>query len=235
MAQNWYYARGNDQFGPVTIEQLKGLIGTGQVQMADLVWTEGMGQWAAAQSVPELVAQTTANPYAPTMPPSANPYVANPYAANPAAQNPAWPGQPSPGVLGYQTPMYATQPYAGFWLRFCAAFIDGILVAIVAAIIEAGAHSEGMGFLVRVVGGWLYFALMESSQNQATLGKMALGLKVTDMNGNRLSFGHATGRHFGKYISILTLFIGYILAGVTEKKQALHDMMAGTLVVRKQA
>src|SRR5438067_12203901 len=114
MAQNWYYARGNDQFGPVTIDQLKSLIGTGQVQMADLVWTEGMAQWGAAQAVPELVAQTTPNPYASTLPPPANPYVANPYVANPAVPNAAWPGQPSPGVLGYQSPMYMQQAYAGF-------------------------------------------------------------------------------------------------------------------------
>src|SRR5207248_4826985 len=136
MSQSWYYARGNDQFGPVNIDQLKSLIGTGQVQMADLVWTEGMAQWAAAQAVPELVAQTTPNPYASTLPPPANPYVVNPYAANPATPNSAWPGQPSPGVLGYQSPMYMQQAYAGFWLRFCAAFVDGVIVQIVLIILN---------------------------------------------------------------------------------------------------
>ncbi len=80
---------------------------------------------------------------------------------------------------------------------------------------------------------WLYFALMEASSRQATLGKMAIGLYVTDLDGNRISFGKATGRYFGKIISGLILNIGYILAGVTEKKQALHDMMAGCLVLRK--
>lgn len=80
---------------------------------------------------------------------------------------------------------------------------------------------------------WLYFALMEASSHQATLGKMAIGLYVTDLEGNRISFGKATGRYFGKIISGLILNIGYILAGVTEKKQALHDMMAGCLVLRK--
>jgi len=80
---------------------------------------------------------------------------------------------------------------------------------------------------------WLYFALMESSAKQATLGKMALSIIVTDLNGNRLSFGRATGRYFGKIISGAILMIGYIMAGFTEKKQALHDIIAGCLVVNK--
>jgi uncharacterized RDD family membrane protein YckC len=80
---------------------------------------------------------------------------------------------------------------------------------------------------------WLYFAIMESSVRQATLGKMALGLLVTDMHGNRLSFGRATGRYFGKIISGAILMIGYIMAGFTQQKQALHDILAGCLVVRK--
>ena len=78
---------------------------------------------------------------------------------------------------------------------------------------------------------WLYFALMESSSRQATLGKMALGLKVTDMRGNRVTFARATGRYFGKIVSGLILNIGYIMAAFTERKQALHDMMANCLVI----
>jgi len=81
---------------------------------------------------------------------------------------------------------------------------------------------------------WLYHALMESSEWQATLGKKALGLVVTDMAGQRVSFGRSTGRHFGKIITnMVPAFIGYIMAGFTEKKQALHDMMAGCLVLRR--
>jgi uncharacterized RDD family membrane protein YckC len=75
---------------------------------------------------------------------------------------------------------------------------------------------------------------MESSSKQATLGKMALALKVTDLQGRRISFARATGRHFAKIISGMILLIGYIMAGFTERKQALHDMIAGTLVIRTQ-
>jgi uncharacterized RDD family membrane protein YckC len=88
-------------------------------------------------------------------------------------------------------------------------------------------------YLYYIIIVWLYFAAMESSNNQGTLGKMALSLKVTDINGNRISFGRATGRHFAKFLSSLTLMIGYMLAGWTKYKQALHDLIAETLVVRK--
>jgi len=73
---------------------------------------------------------------------------------------------------------------------------------------------------------------MESSESQATLGKRAVSIKVTDMNGNRISFGRATGRDFAKIISGLPLFIGFMMAGWTSKKQALHDMIAETLVIK---
>jgi uncharacterized RDD family membrane protein YckC len=88
----------------------------------------------------------------------------------------------------------------------------------------------GIGF----VGSWLYFAMMESSSWQATLGKRALSIEVTDLAGQRVSFGRASGRHFSKIITnLIPLFIGYILAGFTEKKQAIHDMIASCLVLRK--
>jgi uncharacterized RDD family membrane protein YckC len=83
---------------------------------------------------------------------------------------------------------------------------------------------------------WLYHALMESSDWQATLGKKVLGLVVTDMAGHRVSFGRSTGRHFGKLITnLIPAFLGYVMAGFTEKRQALHDMMSGCLVLRRSS
>jgi uncharacterized RDD family membrane protein YckC len=90
-----------------------------------------------------------------------------------------------------------------------------------------------IALLIVTVAGWLYFALMESSSRGATLGKMALGIRVTDLSGNRVSFGRATGRYFGKIVSGLILYIGFIMAGFTQQKQALHDIMAGCLVINK--
>jgi len=85
-----------------------------------------------------------------------------------------------------------------------------------------------------IVAAWLYFALMESSVRQGTLGKIVLGLFVTDLQGRRVSFARATGRFFSKIITgLIPFFIGYIMAGFTEKRQALHDMIAGCLVLKK--
>ena len=86
--------------------------------------------------------------------------------------------------------------------------------------------------LIVFIGEWLYFALMESKKG-ATLGKMALGIKVTDLSGNPVSFGKATGRYFGKILSSLIFCIGYIMVAFTQQKQGLHDLLAGTLVVNK--
>lgn len=88
-------------------------------------------------------------------------------------------------------------------------------------------------YVVSLVIYWLYYALLESSPAQATIGKMALGLRVTNLQGERISFLNATGRYFAKFISTIILLIGWLMAGFTEKKQALHDIIAGTLVLKK--
>ena len=80
---------------------------------------------------------------------------------------------------------------------------------------------------------WLYYAFMESSNYGGTVGKIAIRIYVTDLEGNRISFARASGRYFGKIFSGLTLGIGYVMAAFTKKKQALHDIIAGTLVLRK--
>ncbi len=89
------------------------------------------------------------------------------------------------------------------------------------------------GGLIGIVVNILYFALMQSSKLQATVGKLALGLKVTDAKGGRIDLVKAIIREIGKIVSGIILMIGYIMAGFTEKKQALHDMIASTLVVKK--
>ena len=152
--------------------------------------------------------------------------------------------------------------YAGFWLRFLAFLIDnavmgiGFVLILIPLIFLTGLggfiseiHPDedmndvgifmliGLLFLAATVSlllTWLYHALMESSEWQATLGKRVLGLVVTDMAGRRVSFGRATGRHFAKIITnMVPALIGYIMAGFTERKQALHDMIAGCLVLRR--
>jgi uncharacterized RDD family membrane protein YckC len=98
----------------------------------------------------------------------------------------------------------------------------------------AAAIAAGIGFVFYWVIEWLYFAGFESSSWQSTPGKKVLNLVVTDLSGARISFGRATGRYFSKWVTqLIPVFIGYILAGITERKQALHDMIASTLVLRR--
>lgn len=150
-------------------------------------------------------------------------------------------------------PLHAAAPelHAGFWLRVVAYLIDGLLLAPVFAVFylalgrpfglpwplhfDAWAPlGDAQGWwLGWVVIPWLYFAGCESSVLQATPGKLALGLRVTDELGRRIGFARATGRFFGKFISGLMLDIGYLLAAWTPRKQALHDLLAGCCVVRK--
>lgn len=134
--------------------------------------------------------------------------------------------------------------YAGFWLRFLAFIVDylvllipsliiGFVLGFVGAIARLDENAiRVLAYLVGVLISWLYWAGQESSAAQATLGKRAVGLIVTDAQGRRISFGRATGRYFGKIISGAICLIGYMMAGWTERKQALHDLIADTLVVR---
>ncbi|MDX2231478.1 MAG: RDD family protein [Leptolyngbyaceae cyanobacterium bins.349] len=129
--------------------------------------------------------------------------------------------------------------YAAIGIRGVAAMIDGIILQIVGSAIlialarinevEARALEFGIGVLI----GWLYYAVLESSPYQATFGKQTVGIRVTDLHGERLSFSRATGRHFAKWLSIMSFFIGFIMAAFTKKRQALHDLLAGTVVVKQ--
>jgi uncharacterized RDD family membrane protein YckC len=135
--------------------------------------------------------------------------------------------------------------YAGFWIRFGAVLIDGILLGIVQVIVNfiflgtvmnnnfMSSGTATMIYLFNLLVGLLYSTLLESSSKQATIGKMAVGIRVTDLNGERISFGRALGRHLSKFISAIILGIGYIMAAFDEKKRALHDKMAGTYVIQK--
>lgn len=162
------------------------------------------------------------------------------------------------GACGYpmgeehaSPPPGSTRIYAGFWKRFGAYLIDEIIlstIGLVVLLIFGGMIGVSMGLsgidediigpvvvmniiALETILNWLYFTVLESSSRRATLGKMALGIAVTDMYGRRMSFMRANARFWSKIISGLFLNIGYIIAGFTERKQALHDLIAGTLVI----
>jgi uncharacterized RDD family membrane protein YckC len=116
--------------------------------------------------------------------------------------------------------------FAGFWARTGAFLIDSIILSLLAApflsILPFGS----------LLAWWLYYALMESSGWQATLGKRALGLRVTDVNGVRIFFSRATARFFARLLCTATLGIGFLMVGWTRHKQGLHDMVSGCLVYK---
>jgi uncharacterized RDD family membrane protein YckC len=142
--------------------------------------------------------------------------------------------------------------YGGFWRRFLALFIDTMILGAACGVLSqfvpfidtrsfTASTEQGLnfsvdmtpaGFLITLVGSWLYFALLEASPRGATVGKMALSLRVTALDGRRMSFLQATGRYFAKFISGVIMGIGYIMAAFTARKQALHDIIAGTVVVK---
>ena len=126
--------------------------------------------------------------------------------------------------------------YAGFWRRFAAYAIDYVIVLLGTALLGAAATLAGLGddaarlSLAALFGYFLYCTLLESSAWQATVGKRALGLRVTNASGERIGFARAAARFVAKVLSVLTLCLGYLLVLVTPRRQALHDLIAGTLV-----
>jgi uncharacterized RDD family membrane protein YckC len=166
------------------------------------------------------------------------------------------PGTPqgASSTQGPVAPAPAVVLYGGFWRRVVAFIIDGLVVGAVmtpfglglgfahlAAALSGDMTPEALAaiittslfvWFIRVIVSWLYGAGFESSPLQATPGKLLLGLRVTDLEGRRITFLRATGRAVGKWISGVLLGMGYVLAAFTDRKQGLHDLIAGTLVRR---
>jgi uncharacterized RDD family membrane protein YckC len=190
----------------------------------------------------------------------AQPAIASPstYPVNPPASSVS----PYSGVAGFHNTQ--NFPFADFWPRFLAHLIDGLILGAACMIILVpfffltGASARFANFprhpdpnaeaaflatfffiiiifvIISVLLQWLYFAYLESGEKQATWGKQAMGMYVTDMAGQRITFGRASGRFFAKIVSgLVPFFIGYIMAAFTARKQALHDMIANTLVLKR--
>jgi uncharacterized RDD family membrane protein YckC len=143
--------------------------------------------------------------------------------------------------------------YAGFWLRLAAYILDSLVLGLTAGVavfmplMSRGAISAdnpwevytgttrqffALRLLILMIQ-WVYFALLESSPWQASLGKKMLGLKVTDLEGQRISFGRASARYFCTLLSGFILMIGFLMIAFTQKKQALHDILSGCLVIKR--
>jgi len=151
----------------------------------------------------------------------------------------------TPAAMPAAQPAYSDR-YAGFWRRFAAYWIDWFIFFAFELFIAAArgvplSARQSMepaevakGLLVGLLIGWLYAATFESSPWQATIGKRAMDIYVTNLKGHRLNFVQASGRFFGKVVSAIILGIGFFMIAFTERKQGLHDLLAGCLVVRRQ-
>jgi uncharacterized RDD family membrane protein YckC len=275
----YYYAIGTQQIGPVGLDQLK----AANIKPETLVWRQGLAQWVAASTLPELnglfggqIGQTDFTGQAP--PPVSN--AGSPINPQPSYQPNGPLGvpqprygqpQPSPQFGNYQQ-NYAAGPnpntntsgaglptrYATFGERFLAQIIDvfvqafviygvmGVILVFVA--LEGGGEVDfGPKDLIKIFQGplllvfnvisfltrWLYEAVMTSSSWQATLGKRAMGLVVTDTYGARLSFGKSLARTMSKVLSELICYIGYLMMLNSDKKQTLHDRIVETIVLKE--
>ncbi|CRD45756.1 MULTISPECIES: RDD family protein [Stenotrophomonas] len=261
----WYYAEGQQRQGPLPVQEIRQRFQRGQLNLDTLVWREGMAQWAALrQMVDELGLQTLADAstasssggfdlrsdYAAidsgTAPlPGTGALSSSPYSA-PAATSSGGHAQP---VVGGEV------VYAGFWKRVAAYMIDyfvlvvpgSIIGAILGAILGASMGAVGSGesaieivaqlasALINLGIGMAYYTWFHASQGGATLGKMAVGIKVVRGNGERLTKARAFGRYWAMLLSSFTLGIGFLMAAFTERKQGLHDMVCDTLVVDRWA
>lgn len=219
----WFYNDQGQQRGPVSAAELTELRRRGDINDSTLVWRQGMAEWQPLSLYPEAIV-------GPPPPPS-------PFAPPRTQAYEAPVGMPVGG---------GPVVYGGFMRRWVALIVDSIVLilplGVVAALIipaAVGAAGEDGGaavmYLLWLLVAPFYYASLESSEWQATVGKRLIGIKVVDLEGRRIGFGRALGRWFAASLSYLTCYIGFLLAALTERKQALHDFVAGTLVVDRWA
>jgi uncharacterized RDD family membrane protein YckC len=263
----WYYAEGGKQIGPVEESALDDLVRQGVVRDDTLVWREGMAAWQRHSA-----ARGGASPAGPLQPPS--PLMAP--AATPPGGDLRYCSECGRGVPASQLtshgdvsvcaqcqPAYSqrltgARHFGGFWMRFLAVVIDGIILWVVSFIIRIPLGLAGVGVglglsrnpdpgqvlaalpailslagisILIQLGVSLAYDVYFLTTKGATPGKMALGLKVTRADGGPISAGVAVGRFFAKILSAMILWIGFIIAAFDREKRALHDHICGTRVV----
>jgi uncharacterized RDD family membrane protein YckC len=213
--------REGQNYGPYTLEELKQYLASGHVLRSDHAWYEGAADWQTLERIPALTAVLDA---------------ANVLRAQTLeAQQSILTIDTNVLTQGVERP-----EFSGFWRRLFAWLLDqlivtvsiGVLIALIYVVAGINFVSQAFSLFCFIVAYWLYFSIQESGPTQATLGKRLLGIRVTDLQGERISFARSSGRNFAKIINWLTLGLGFILAALTHRKQALHDLMAGTQVLR---
>ena len=233
-AQIFVLDRNNQPTGPFTIAEVQMRLQTGEFHVDQLAFAEGLAEWSALSAVLAHIVGPIVLPPRKDLSPD-----------------------PAPATTSDSTPRYA-----GFWLRFVACLLDTLLLSVAiygtlfVLMLLLNPHGvvhdfrTGQDTAVSNVPGWiklaivplsisipiLYFAFSESGSHQGTPGKRLLKLYVTDLEGDPLTFWHAFARTAAKMVTTFTgiaFFIGFIMAGFTARKQALHDKLAGTLVLKR--
>ena len=236
---NWYYASNGQQLGPVPEQQLSQLIAAGTINASSLVWREGLGDWQPlGVACPSALGQAHAEA----------PQIGG--VAVPVAHKDILVQQMREGVM---TGLPGNVEYGGFWIRFVAKFIDGLILmipqfgtqALMGALMAGGGRPVGGGPDPRImlvafasmgvnIGIRALYDIGLVTKYGATWGKMAMGLKIVDESGAPLTMGRATGRFFGEWLSGITIGIGYIMAAFDDEKRALHDRVCSTRVIKSR-
>lgn len=246
MMELWI-GRDGERHGPYKEEDVREWIRSGQVSRDDLAWYEGLADWQplsvlfpdVAVDAPAAAASTAASTAA--------------IAPTAAAPLPRFTSAALEDYAGFW------KRVAAYILDAIILFLPNMLImnmmgdgpakaAAKQAAMSAGGNMQAIqaaqlhyysemwpAYVLTLILGWLYFALLESSSWQATLGKLALGIRVTDLHGQRISVPRALGRYPAKILSAIILGVGFLMAGWTQRKQALHDMIVGTLVLNGRA
>jgi len=239
----WYYAENNERRGPVSEAEFNELIRTGRIGAATQVWRDGWENWAplgekGIQATGDGAGAGRCVECGQTFPTSEM-----------LQYEGAW-VCPNCKPLFFQKVKEGIEPrgemdYAGFWIRFLAKFVDGVIVGVPGYALQYGAgyflQDRDMVLIAFFVGWLISFSLQLGysvwlhGKYGATVGKMACGLRVVTATGLKIGYGVACGRFFAEILSGIILYVGYIMAGFDEEKRALHDRICNTRVIRRRA
>lgn len=242
----WHYAEGGQRIGPLTDEEFQAAVARGKVSAATLVWRDGMKDWAPFATTGFALGSPSASPHGGAV------VCAECGRLYPEEETIAYAGKRVCGgckaVFFQRIKEGGALPgeftYGGFWIRFAAKFLDGIILSMISFAIQipiAGLTAtddpeSALGpFLVIYLLGLLVgiaYPTFFLGKFGATPGKMAAGLKVVRPDGEPITYLRAFGRYFAEMISSLILFVGYIMAAFDDEKRALHDRMCDTRVIR---
>lgn len=250
----WYYAEEGQQIGPVKGSEFQLLVESGKITTDTMVWHEGMEDWkpyGQAISIASGVAPAGVQP-APTAAQSACCECGRVFNQNDMIRHgDSWVCAACKPVFLQRIKEGAVLPgvmkYGGFWIRFGAKFIDGLILQAVnfgmgllgsmigSAFESPGAAlaTQGVVMLLSILTAATYTTLLVGRYG-ATLGKMACGLRVVMPDGSKVSYGRALGRYFAEMLSGLTFSIGYIMAAFDDEKRTLHDRICNTRVIVKR-